>query len=66
MLLERIAEVGFDWVNMGGRFGEAGGVCGLKRVANLSMSDSGSGLGSGIRGEIALSGVVIIILLFDL
>ena len=30
---------------MGGRSGDAGGVCGLNRVVNLSMSDSESGLG---------------------
>jgi hypothetical protein len=47
----RMEEVGFGWVNnIGGRLGEAGGVCGLKRVANLSKSESESG--SGMSGGI--------------
>jgi hypothetical protein len=58
---------------MGGRVGDAGGVWGLKRVANLSMSDSWSvwvlvldadvdaeSEGSGMRDGNELSGVAII------
>lgn len=33
-------DVGLGWEKMGDRVGDAGGVCGLKRLANLSISDS--------------------------
>ena len=36
--------VGFESGNIGLRLGDAGGVCGLKRAANLSISDSSWGL----------------------
>ena len=63
---------------MGGRVGDAGGVWGLKRVANLSMSDSGSvwdldwgwdvdteSEGSGMREGNELSGVAIVFVSID-